>query len=243
MSFILDALKKSEERRRLEAGDRTPRQRIFALTWSGTQRGPLWLFLALAVLLATLACGWWLRGLSPSPVPVAVPAESITAVPSGQTSPSVASPQAVATESPGQSSPARKADPAPFAPVPAVPVGEAAEAAPPAAAGSRPDAGKTTVPGLRAAIKPSLPAARPAGMRQVSGQIPAALRERIANLNMSVHFYAEDPGQRLVRIANRFLREGRALGDGLVLKEVTPRGVIFSAGGETFEVPRLGEPK
>ena len=231
MSFILDALKKSEERRRLEEGDRTPRQRIFDLTWSGTQHRPIWIFLVLAVLLVALACGWWLRGVSLGPAPVGQPAGSITTVPSVQIPSSASSSPAIATESLSQSPSARKAGPAPFAPVPAAPVGEAVQ---PVTDRSRPVASK-------APAKPSAPATQPAGRRQVSGTVPAALRERMSSLNMSVHFYAEDPAQRLVRIDDRFLREGQALSDGLVLVEVTPRGVIFSSAGELFEVPRLGE--
>jgi len=60
MSFILDALKKSEERRRLLEETRKPRQKILDLTWPGTRRWPAWLLLTL--LLAALAFGWWLRG-------------------------------------------------------------------------------------------------------------------------------------------------------------------------------------
>jgi general secretion pathway protein B len=57
---------------------------------------------------------------------------------------------------------------------------------------------------------------------------------------MSLHFYAGNPAQRMVRIDDRILREGQTLADDLVLEEITPRGVIFSSSGERVELQRPG---
>ena len=235
MSFILDALKKSEERRRLEAGERTSRQRILDLTWSGSQRWPIWVFLA--VLLVALACGWWLRGVSLDPATVEQPPASTTTVSPGEITRSTPPPRAVAPEIPRARPPAREAGPAPFAPVPASAVGTAGQPAP---GSPSPVADKVAGPGVRVPVKPATPATPASRPRQVPGQVPAALQGRVSSLNMSMHFYAEDPAQRMVRIDNRILREGQALAADLMLEEITPGGVIFASAGARFEVPRPG---
>jgi len=235
MSFILDALKKSEERRRLEEGERTSRQRILDLTWSGSQRWPVWVFLA--VLLVALACGWWLRGVSLDPATVVQPLASTTTVPPGEVTPSAPPPHAVASENHGARATAREVGPAPFAPVPAAPVEVAGQ---PATGRPSPVAGKVAGPGVGVPVKSAGPATPAARQRQVPGQVPASLRERVSRLTMSMHFYAEDPAQRMVRIDNRILREGQALAADLMLEEITPRGVIFASAGVRFEVPRPG---
>jgi general secretion pathway protein B len=64
----------------------------------------------------------------------------------------------------------------------------------------------------------------------------------MSELSMSLHFYAEEPARRMVRIDNRIVREGQALSEDLVLEEITPGGAIFSFAGERFSVRGPGEP-
>lgn len=207
MSFILDALKKSEERRRLLEASGKPGQKILDLSRSGSRRWPTGLLLTL--LLAALAVGWWLRGASLQPVvaPSTVVSGNLDSPPASPPPrlPPTARSQ-VASETPLAQLPAR---PAPFAPVPA-------EA-------------------FSAAVAPTATAPTARSQPAVS-QIPAALRERLPNLSMSLHFYAEEPARRMVRIDNRIVREGQALAEQLVLEEITPTGAIFSFAGERFSV-------
>ena len=224
MSFILDALKKSEERRRLHEEAHQPRQKLLDLSWAGQRRWPAWLLLA--VLLIALAGGWWLRGTALQPA-----AESQRAVPA-------APPHSVTGAAGNATPPALEASrPAPFAPVPAGSLGEAAGPL----SGTAEPTGERAVPAaVRAPLNtPSAtaPAARP---RPVASGVPAALRERMSSLTMSLHFYAEEPARRMVRIDNRIVREGQAVADQLVLEEITPTGAIFSFAGARFSVPGPG---
>jgi len=232
MSFILDALKKSEERRRLQEEDWKPRQKVLDLTWSGQRRWPVWMLLA--VLLIALACGWWLRGVSPQPATGSQPIGSTVPVPPDLIAPAVTSPGAVSPAPAIEAPSSRGAGPAPYAPVP---VGKAVQ---PATDRPRPVAEEAALPDVRLPARfpaPTTPAAR---QQQTSGKVSAALRDRISRLTMSLHFYAGNPAQRMVRIDDRILREGQTLADDLVLEEITPRGVIFSSSGERVELQRPG---
>lgn len=232
MSFILDALKKSEERRRLQEEDWKPRQKVLDLTWSGQRRWPVWMLLV--VLLVALACGWWLRGVSPQPSTGSQPIGSTVSVPPELISPAVMSPGAVAPATAIETPSFRGADPAPYAPVP---VGKTVK---PATDRPRPVTEEAALPEVRIPVRSPTPATPVARQQQTSGKVSAALRDRISRLTMSLHFYAGDPAQRMVRIDNRIMREGQALADDLVLEEITPRGVIFSSSGERVELQRPG---
>ena len=218
MSFILDALKKSEERRRQHEEAHQPRHKLLDLSWSGSRRGPVWLLLI--VLLGALAGGWWLRGASLQPAP-----ENQTAAPALAPRPVDA---AAGSETPPALEPYR---PAPFAPVPAGSLGEPAG----------PVSGKTPATAERAVpVAVRAPASASAGKSPVARGIPAALRGRMSSLTMSLHFYTEEPARRMVRIDNRIVREGQTVADQLVLEEITPSGAIFSFAGERFAVPGPG---
>ncbi|MDG5466902.1 general secretion pathway protein GspB [Deltaproteobacteria bacterium IMCC39524] len=62
------------------------------------------------------------------------------------------------------------------------------------------------------------------------------LRNRIAPVNMSMHFYNKDPDRSLVRINDRLLREGDWVSRELELVEITPAGVILGFNGKIFEL-------
>ena len=215
MSFILDALKKSEERRRQHEEARQPKQKLLDLSWSGSRRGPVWLLLV--VLLGALAGGWWLRGASLQPPP-----ESLPVAP------------AAGSETPPALEPYR---PAPFAPVPAGSLGETASQV----SGKTPVKAERAVPvAVRAPVRAPGGKSPEARSRPVASGIPAALRGRMSSLTMSLHFYTEEPARRMVRIDNRIVREGQVVADQLVLEEITPSGAIFSFAGERFAVPGPG---
>lgn len=214
MSFILDALKKSEDRRRLEEAGRKPTHKTLDLGRPGARRWPSWLFVA--VLAVALAGGWWLRGASPPPA-----AEEQAVAPAVSSAP----------DSHSTPRPVEMVRPSPFAPVPSGTL----ENDLPATAGSAPDRDSRTASAvLRTNPEASVKAVRTAPPR--TARLPAGLPE----MTMSLHFYAEDPGRRMVRIGDRIVREGQALTDRLVLEEITPSGAVFSFAGERFELPRPG---
>lgn len=229
MSFILDALKKSEERRRIHEDRRTPRQKIFDLSWSGPRRWPVGLFLIL--LIAALAGGWLLRGAALPPEPKILTENLPPAAPlPGDAAPT----GAVAPPSSGN-----QAGTAPFAPVPEASFGKSASP-PRGLARTAPE--RETPPAARLPKQAPAAAAPAVKPRPVASGIPAALRGRMTELTMSLHFYTDDPARRMVRIDNRIVREGQLVADDLRLEEITPTGAIFSLGGERFQVHGPGQP-
>ncbi len=68
-------------------------------------------------------------------------------------------------------------------------------------------------------------------------ELPAALRESIPQLNISTHIHSGDPSSRLVRINGQTLREGQDVAAGLKLEEITSDGIILRYHGYRF---RLG---
>ena len=53
-------------------------------------------------------------------------------------------------------------------------------------------------------------------------------------MTISVHAYSGNPGDRLVSINNRMLREGDSVAPGLRLEQITPDGMIFGYRGYSF---------
>lgn len=212
MSFILDALKKSEERRRLHEGGQLPRDKVVDLNRPGRRRW--WPFaLSAGLALLALAGGWLLREAMVVPSPAIPPVAVTPQAPPPAPVPRPVVPAVVPA--------------APVAPAP-VPVAasESRKPAPAPVVERRQPVARETRAKAAAAPRPSIEAA------------PAEMAERLA---MSLHFYAEEPARRMVRIDNRIVRQGQSLDDGLVLEEITPRGAIFSQGGRRFRVPGPGQ--
>lgn len=234
MSFILDALKKSEERRLLREVGRVPKQTILDLSWSGARRWPLWLFLA--VLPVALAFGWWLRGVSLHPSPESRATGPVASVPPDKALPVVEPSRAMAPEAGKATPPGDVGRAAPFAPVPAGSVVATRQpATEPRTVASKPALRQIWPQGKAPAQAPPVTKSLP-----VSGRAPSARQDHLPKLTMSLHFYTVNPAQRMVRIDNHIVREGQPLSGNLVLEEITPTGAIFSYAGERFEVERPG---
>ena len=62
------------------------------------------------------------------------------------------------------------------------------------------------------------------------------LVDRIAPVKMSMHFYNSNPDRSLVRINDRLLREGDWVSRELELVEITPAGVILDFRGKVFKL-------
>lgn len=239
MSFILDALRKSEHERQRQAGP--------AIAEMPIARPASRLPVALGVIGALLAINlavllyFMLRPDVPElqheevmPAAATAPATaapaplpSASAVPPAQTATElVAAPAArelqpladvAAPEAamPPQYEPPAAPDPsllpAPPSPQPASTV---ADLAPPSAAST----GRDNVPRLD-----TLPAQATAGL-------PA--------LNLDLHIYASNAAQRAVFINGRRYREGESLPDGVEVLEITPEGAVLSHRGQRFLLPR-----
>jgi general secretion pathway protein B len=208
MSFILDALKKSEqERRRREVPDlHTEHAPILARR----PRIPWSLVIGLALLLNAGLLLWWLRPWQPPVAAVdATPAAAVVAEePAPAAAPTVPLP-VVEPEMTLQETP-----PLP----PAVPVVPA-----------RPE----PAPG-REMVATTLAASPPPDVND----LPRSIRAELPAIEITLHFFTDAPNSRMVRINGRNLREGQQVNPNLTLQEITPEGVVLDFRGQLFSAGR-----
>ena len=89
--------------------------------------------------------------------------------------------------------------------------------------------GKTAPPPER---RVDIAAADAAGETVVEMEtLPTSIREEVSKIAVSVHAYSTTPGKRLIGIGRRILREGDYVMPGLKLEEITPDGMIFGYKG------------
>lgn len=232
MSYILDALRKSDQLRQRGA---VPTLGLAATTAPKPRAILYYGVLALALLGAGIAIGW-LRPWQPAPVvqaPAAIAAQAPAAAQARLPAPQSVRPAVPEPELTTRKN-AQTAAPAPV-PAPAKPSGGAsakparqtapsksAAGAPKQAAAQarRPDSESagTTAPGLVIAMK----------------DLPLAIQQELAPMSISVHAYSDKAGERLVGINNRLLHEGAEVAPGLKLEQITPDGMILSYKGYRF---------
>ena len=232
MSFILDALRKSEHERQRSAVPglshvplATPRREL-----------PGWVLLVIGVLAAAvlvLGGAWWQSQRSLT-APVASPPAAVTA-PAASTPPTAAAPAPVAA-------------PTIAAPPPATAPTTAAIAAPPvqqpavavAAATSTQDSESAAALEERtqslasAAIVPKRPA--PTGPTLPSAAALLAQGIDVPPLKLELHAYSDKPGERFVFINGRKYKEGERLTEGPEVVTIEPNGVVLSQRGQRFQL-------
>lgn len=254
MSFILDALRKSDAERQRNAAPAVtdarysprPRQRS------------LWLpILAMALLANLVFFGWRSidRGAVPPVAEPEAPTATIQPLPAAQEflpEPVPAPVRPAERQLPAVRPLAREADPEPVAapertdgPVEAPVVAEMTE---------RPAARSEAFPTLEAASEPAremaavtAPAAAPAAESpsvRISSGLPTAA-QLVADgrlpgpeLALELHVYSNGPQSRFVIINGRRYNEGAALNEGPTVESITPDGVILSSRGTRFHLPR-----
>jgi len=245
MSFILDALKKSEAERR--QGDVPKLQNE---PFSAPPRRSVWpLLLVAALLLNAGVLGWWLLIKSEEPPPAA----AVTVFPESARQPAADLPRA--SHLPESSATAASVERVAASPAAAFPPDLPQQAAAPPrteatvatvvmpespAAGllsSEPE--RPTAPSLEpvapapAKIDPSQPAVAYPPL----SDLPANARAVLPGLDLQLHFYTPVPERRLVRLNGHNLHEGEGDGDGLRVEEITPDGVRLDCRGVRFFLP------
>jgi general secretion pathway protein B len=65
-------------------------------------------------------------------------------------------------------------------------------------------------------------------------QLPYDLQKALPELNISVHIYSATPSSRLVRINSKIYQEGDSINNELKLEEITRDGLIMSIRNERF---------
>ena len=67
-------------------------------------------------------------------------------------------------------------------------------------------------------------------------ELPLHIQQEIPAMTIQLHAYSGNPGERLVNINSRSLREGGYLTPELRLEQITPGGVIFDFKGYRFQL-------
>jgi len=249
MSYILEALKKSDQQR--QQGAMPTLTSVQLPVEESSERTFPWLAaLAAMVFIAGVLIGWlqpWRSEPPAAPVlPVAKrpPVQVVAANLPGAASAPLNAPVEPGTgliRNQGQIQPPQPAPAAsrPSAPAPAV---QAAlpRPTPIVAPLVKNDSPTAAVRIPAAALRQPEPAA-PAKPAVVAEQnvmakedLPPAILQELPAMAVSLHAYSAKPGNRLVSINNQLLQEGDELVPGLTLEKITPKDMIFTYKGFRF---------
>jgi general secretion pathway protein B len=207
MSFILDALRKSDQQR--QRGVAPTLRPAPAMAVAPKQPAYLLYGAFAAVLLgAGIAIGW-LRPWQPE---------------------QTAAQQAVAAKpldsSPREAVPAARSVPAPAPMNRVMPEGTDT-----VARSAVPVAPKTAPQEPKPAPEPSVDAGSREQRVMTMAELPAPIRDQIPKISISFHAYSAKPADRLVGINDRMLREGDSLEPEFRLEQITPDGMILNYKG------------
>ncbi|MDP2238758.1 MAG: general secretion pathway protein GspB [Burkholderiales bacterium] len=237
MSYILDALRKSDKQR--QRG--TAPTLLSAQATVAAPKQPAFLGYALlgGALLCTGIVIGWLRPWQPEqPVSATAPVAAVKPPESNTVAASQSALSDIAGR-PEQEAPAQKATSAAPPPVPTSAVIKQEQPAP-ARAETHRTPPKTSAAVTKAATAPAPPlpsAGTGTAQDQIAmamAELPLSIQQEIPGMSIAVHAYSSQPKDRLVSINNRLLREGMSLAPGLTLEQITPDGMVFSYKGYRF---------
>lgn len=256
MSYILDALRKSEQQRLRGAApglltvqmppeaDSQPAYLIYGL-------------IAAALISAGVAIGWWrpwqqAHGSS-APEPATAPTLGSTSRPSWPEKPLPVLPEA--TTQPRQET-SMQEPAAPFEPPVLAPkaantrqdmdlraraaaetrklLAQAVAVVPKETAATAPET--TATPGLEKTVTPvqekaadAAPADTPQQQKVIAmAELPPAILQELPAMSIPVYSYSSTPGERIVGINDQLLQEGDYVAPGLKLEQIAPDGLVFS---------------
>jgi general secretion pathway protein B len=250
MSYILDALRKSDQQRQRGLA---PTLLTAQAATTGTRSPSLLAYGAVAVVLVAIgvAVGWlrpWQdQQAAPVPTGVAKPAapasrpEAETAQ-SANVAPSAPSAQ---TTVPGKSQP-RAGDATPKSSgQPGTPSSaQTAKAIPPQPAMNPSNASPAKLPaapqrsaGISDTHSPAQDVKADAAPEQQPpwmAELPVDVQRDLPAMQVMVHAYSARPGERMVGINNKLWHEGDEVAPGLKLEQITPEGMILNFKGHVF---------
>lgn len=227
MSFILDALRKSEHERQRQEGPGIADLRVASPARS---RQPLWALVLGALVLVNIAvvvalvlrnnAGHQPAAPAPAASETSAAAPATAVAPAPVVAPSITAPPAAAPVPPANELPG----PAPGATGTALSevADEASEPtlrAPPAAPAAAVESSESYA---------SLPTLGDVTLQGAS----------LPDLHLDLHVYASRPADRFVFINTRKYREGGQTPDGTTIERITPDGVVLNHRGVRFLLPR-----
>jgi general secretion pathway protein B len=228
MSFILDALKKSESDRQRQGGPALFEVKV------APPRGalPPWAVAIAVLFVANLAVvGWLLLRHSPAAASAAPPATAPAAAPATASAALPAAPSAAPAAAAGAAVVASAPAPQPAA-APSLTRSPPPAPAPDAGEATSPDdyapAAETPLPGSSGRVKRGTDAGVP-----LYQQLATAPNSQLPQLRLDLHAYAERANDRWVMINMHKLREGESL-EGVRVERITPDGAVLSWQGSQF---------
>jgi general secretion pathway protein B len=211
MSFILDALKKSETERQQQTGA----EFSSIPSSSGEPQSFKWLWILALLLLVNVAVlfGILLRPDKPAAVPPPVETTPAETRPAESSQPAEPSFEERVAE-------ARQNQPAVDVPMT--------------------DASATPEPAPEPAVAPSAPTstASTASRLMTIDELRLSGSLQLPELHLDIHVFADDPAERFVFINMSKYREKSRLDEGPVVAEITPDGVVLEHQGRRFLLPR-----
>jgi general secretion pathway protein B len=228
MSYILEALKKSQAERQLGAVPTIDTAPIYGSAGPAPLNKPLWLALgALALLLLLLlALLLWRAPHAPVLIPPAAPIGAVQA-PQSEPAPELAKVPKVAS----------KAAEAPRA---APELAKAPKVAPKAAEAAVPDkdgAALAKAPQPAPPVPPVPPVAATEARVLALRELPEPIQRQIPALAIGGYIYSKNPADRLLLVDKTLRREGEEVAPGLMLEKLQPAAAIFNYLGYRYRVP------
>lgn len=220
MSFILDALRKSEAERQQQAGA----ERADVPSSSSKAQSMKWLWILAVILLVNLAV---LLGILIRPGGGSEP--GTRAAQPAATQPDTAHPAAA---QPDSARPEPVGDPAPE---------QTFEEQVAEAKRKRSDALPVAEDVPEAAVAPVAGTSSPQPQRRYVKTIDELRLEgvlQVADLHLDIHVFADEPAERFVFINMKKYRENSKLAEGPIVREITTDGVVLEHQGMTFLLPR-----
>jgi len=210
MSYILDALKKSDQQRQLGA---TPTLQAAQVTVAAPKRHLFIYYALLAVVLlgAGILIGWLRPWQTEQPVRVIEPVATILPISNSQQAASA--PLAAPPEMPGAMKPSNPAL------VNTVTTGVAA----PVPEKTKQEKSANIDEGAQK--QDAVP----------FDELPVQIQREIPEMSVQLHAYSSKPDERLVYINAIRRQEGESVMPGLRLEQITPDGMIFSYKGYRFK--------
>jgi len=235
MSYILDALRKSDQQRRRGAAPTL----LAGQAMAEAPKQPAFLAYGLpaAVLVGAGIVIGWLRPWQPeqaapgrAELVAAKPLESTPRQPAS--APSEMAPQPRLEQRLQNATPPAQAAPALVPTKPQLPA-----RAKPETDGTPREADAAVPRKTAAPEQPAGTAAADAARVQTvasMADLPLSVQQELPAMTISFHVYSGDSEKRLVGINNRMLREGEHVVPGLKLEQITPDGMIFGYKGYSF---------
>ena len=263
MSFILDALKKSESDRQRQTGPALFEVKV------GPPRThlPAWAIAIAALLVVNLGIVMWMllrhaahpevpgtegraavSAAAPASLPSAAPVPPAAAAApqgppaAGATAPTLSAPAATSVTAETAARAGASAAGAPAAPAAVAPAGSAAGAS----AGATPGAAGEAIPDDYAPAEEPPPTSSFGGrVRRGTGSGVPLYQDaatpsgtQLPPLRLDLHVFAVRPQDRFVMINMHKLREGDTLPEGVHVDSITPEGAVLSYNGSRFLLPR-----